>query len=355
MRRWAVTACAAALPLAAGGAVGSMLAASAPSPRADAAPAQAVAVRVPAALHEPIWAGSGHALVALDDHQHVVKVVSGRQPRSSPVQTRLSAALPGLGRNVVVSPVDENVLYVPEPTRDDVAVLSLADLHRIGSLKAGPAPAYLTTNKGVGMLLALSRGGTRVTPVEIGFRDTVDPPQRFAHPVTEIEGAVRGSYVDYSALTDSEVIHEKGDPSSVGVKGRIPIVARTAAGDKWKTTRVYLAVKGTDKLIAIDAKRELDGLEVVGEAHAGSPIDYIGADKTRVYAATENALVVLAANTFEGYHDGKMTIMRRIHFRDALPPSARNAPLSGIAVGPNRVYLTLQGVPYVVSLAKPSV
>lgn len=350
-----MTACAAALPLAAGGAVGSAVAASAPAPRADAAPDQAIAVRVPAALREPIWAGSGHALVALDDRHRVVKVVPGGAPRATPVQSRVSAGMPAIGRNVVVSPVDENVLYVPEPGQDDVAVLSLADLHRIGSLEAGPSPAYLTTNKGFGMLLALSRDGTRVTPVEVGFRDTVDAPQRFSSPVTEIDGAVRGSYVDYSALTGSEMIHEKGDPSHVGVNGRIPVVAETAAGDKWKTSRVYAAVKGTDELLAIDTTHELNGLEVVGRAHAGSPIDYLGADKTRVYAATESVLVVLAANTFEGYDHGKMTIMRRIHFRDALPASVRNAPLSGLAVGPNRVYLTLQGVPYVLSVAKPSV
>jgi hypothetical protein len=163
------------------------------------------------------------------------------------------------------------------------------------------------------------------------------------------------AYVDYSALTGSEMIHEKGDPSHVGVNGRIPVVAETAAGDKWKTSRVYAAVKGTDELLAIDTTHELNGLEVVGHAHAGSPIDYLGADKTRVYAATESVLVVLAANTFEGYDHGKMTIMHRIHFRDALPASVRNAPLSGLAVGPNRVYLTLQGVPYVLSVAKPSV
>ncbi|EUA34609.1 hypothetical protein I552_5398 [Mycobacterium xenopi 3993] len=31
----------------------------------------------------------------------------------------------------------------------------------------------------------------------------------------------------------------------------------------------------------------------------------------------------------------------------------RSAPVSGMAVGPHRVYLTLAGTPYVLSVAKP--
>ncbi|MFD5494446.1 hypothetical protein ACFYY3_05355 [Streptomyces sp. NPDC001812] len=37
--------------------------------------------------------------------------------------------------------------------------------------------------------------------------------------------------------------------------------------------------------------------------------------------------------------------------RDA---AARKAPLSGMAVGPERVYLTLRGVPYALGVAEPS-
>jgi len=39
---------------------------------------------------------------------------------------------------------------------------------------------------------------------------------------------------------------------------------------------------------------------------------------------------------------------------DALPAGpARDAPLSGLAVGPHRVYLTVAGQPYLISVAKP--
>jgi hypothetical protein len=64
---------------------------------------------------------------------------------------------------------------------------------------------------------------------------------------------------------------------------------------------------------------------------------------------------VLKTNSFEGYPDQMFPIVTTIGFRNALRGAARNAALSGLAVGSDRVYLTLQGQPYVLSIAKPSI
>ncbi|MBW0011071.1 MAG: hypothetical protein JO063_13320, partial [Pseudonocardiales bacterium] len=107
--------------------------------------------------------------------------------------------------------------------------------------------------------------------------------------------------------------------------------------------------------LAVDTRRTEDGLEVVARADLGEPAHYLGVDQTRIYAATEHQLVVLKTNSYEGYHDQTVPLVTTIGFRSALPGAARDAPLSGLAVGPDRVYLTLQGQPYVLSIAKPSI
>lgn len=47
-------------------------------------------------------------------------------------------------------------------------------------------------------------------------------------------------------------------------------------------------------------------------------------------------------------------MIRVIDYRSALPGGAvGSARPSGMAIGPHRVYLTLAGAPYVISVAKP--
>jgi hypothetical protein len=82
-------------------------------------------------------------------------------------------------------------------------------------------------------------------------------------------------------------------------------------------------------------------------------VRYLGVDDTRLYAATEHALTVFSTNSFEGYPDHTFPILSRINIRSALPPQVRDAELSGLAVSPDRIYLTLKDEPYIVSIAKP--
>jgi hypothetical protein len=81
----------------------------------------------------------------------------------------------------------------------------------------------------------------------------------------------------------------------------------------------------------------------------------LGVDATRIYAATEHTLVVLYTNTYEGYSNNTIPVMENVDFRMALPSQVlQHVPLSGLAVGPARVYLSLQDQPYLISIAKPN-
>lgn len=61
-------------------------------------------------------------------------------------------------------------MLVPEPSRDKVAVIDLDSLLPLDEFDAGPAPAYISEDAGMRVLLALSADGSSVTPVdEYGF------------------------------------------------------------------------------------------------------------------------------------------------------------------------------------------
>jgi hypothetical protein len=94
-------------------------------------------------------------------------------------------------------------------------------------------------------------------------------------------------------------------------------------------------------------------MEVLASTRLPSPIRELGTDDTRIYAATDRELVTLETASFTGFPDARIHVLRTVDYRSGLPPAARAAQLSGMAVGPHRVYLTFAQAPYVVSIAKP--
>jgi len=107
-------------------------------------------------------------------------------------------------------------------------------------------------------------------------------------------------------------------------------------------------------LYAVDSLRGGRGMEVLASAQLPSPIRELGTDDTRIYAATDHEVVVLETASFRGFADRKIPVIRVIDYRAGQPAGAvQSARLSGMAIGPHRVYLTLADAPYVVSVAKP--
>lgn len=313
--------------------------------------ASPVAVRIGAAVREPLWSDQERALFALTGEHRIAKI----EPLTpSTARTTLSAPFPDVGEDLA-NRVTEGGVYLPQPQLGRIAVIRGTDLRQIATLPAGPAPSYLALDSGSDDLLALSADRASVTPVDL-HDDTVLPATDVhAGPAAAVDGSKRGRRIDYHLAGPRGITHYEGSPGSVRQQGTISISAETAASDLSKPSRLYVAQRGTDRLLAVDSQRTEHGLEVVAQARLGEPVRYLGVDETRIYAATEHELVVLKTNSFEGYHDQEFPIVTTIDFRSALPDAARDAALSGLAVGPDRVYLTLQDQPYLLSIVKPSI
>ena len=133
----------------------------------------------------------------------------------------------------------------------------------------------------------------------------------------------------------------------------MPMDVVASAGDGTAVSRSYVARRDDDVLYALDSRRGGEGLTVLAATRLPSPIRRIGTDDTRIYAATDRDLVVLETNDVTGYPHHTIPVLRIINYRTGLPAAAQSAPLSGMALGPHRVYLAFAGTPLVVSVAKP--
>lgn len=321
---------------------------SAPGSTLESAPAVTV-TRINASLHDPVWSYRQHALVAPTlDHRLAAVSHLGNDV----AQTMFSAPMP-LGRNIQISDADERRVFVPQPAHGRVAVVDLTSLRQIGDFDAGPAPAYLAADAGMQVLLALSEDGSSVTPVDLhGYRKL--GTARSAEPAATIDGANRGRQIEYHLYGPSGISYYKGSSSPPEQRGDFNMDVVAAAGDGTKVTRSYVADHNRNVLYAVDSRRGGQGLEIVACSQVSAPIRYLATDDTRIYAATDHDVVVFEAATFTGYPQGTIPVLRTISYRAQLPAgAARSAPLSGMAIGPDRVYLTLQEQPYVVSVAKP--
>lgn len=328
---------------------------------AEAAPppeARVTALHVEVPVKEPVWErGSVYALA--EGSPQVVKVdpVEPQQPGAPPAaRTTLSEPLPDVGENIATSLKVRGAVYVPQPSLDRVAVLGLRDLRERGTFPAGPKPSWVDVDQGSQLLLALSEDGSTVSGVWLRGLSPIPSHEVDAGPEAELDAAKRGRLVDYHVAGPEGIAHYKGAAGGVEQKGEIAVGAHKSTGDETKATRLYVVEEGTRHLLAVGTKPAADGLAVAAEADLGEPVEHIGVDATRIYAATANKLVVLETDSYEGYTGQGFSIVDTIDFRTVLHREAlRSAPLSGLAVGDDRVYLTLEGEPYVVSIAKPGI
>ncbi len=168
-----------------------------------------------------------------------------------------------------------------------------------------------------------------------------------------IDGANRGRDIEYHVYGPSGIRYYKGPSSPPKERGSLPMGVASAAGDGTAVTRSYVARRDGDVLYAVDSQRSGEGLNVMAATRLPSPIRRISTDDTRIYAATDREVVVLETNDVTGYPHKSIPVLRTTNYRTALPDAQRSSPLTGMALGPHRVYLTFAGTPLVVSVAKP--
>ncbi len=200
------------------------------------------------------------------------------------------------------------------------------------------------------VLLALSADGSTVTPVEeFGLRKL---PGDYVQAGTA--GANRGRAIEYHVYGPDGVSYYKGPSSPPKYRGSYDSQIVAATGDGTAAGRVYVATADRDTRYAVESARGGHGLQQVGRPPVSSRIRYPGSGDTRVYAATDTGVTVFESASYTGYPHGSIPVLRVIDHRAGLPSGpARSAPLSGMAIGPDRVYLALRGQPVAVSVAKP--
>ncbi|MFI6808072.1 hypothetical protein ACIBO6_24135 [Streptomyces luteogriseus] len=325
----------------------------------DSTPQVAV-LRLDTPVREPIWSKEAGGVVALAETEpRVVKVTTAAASGQLRARTTLSEPIPGLGENLAPSATGKDVVYAPRPAADRIDVLDAKTLRFKRSLRAGEAPSFVTVDFGADVLLALSEDGSTVTGVDVQPDPGEEPAVVTRNdvglgPAGEVDGPARGRLIEFHTVGPNLISHYKGAVDEVKKTADIAFRAETATGDLVKVSRLYAAEKGTDRLVAIDSTPGGDKLEMVARSRLGKPVLHLGADANRLYAATEDRLVVLETNSYEGFTDGKFTVVESIDYRAALKdPKLKEAPLSGMTVGPQRVYLTFRGAPYALSVAEP--
>lgn len=312
------------------------------------------AVKLDRAVYEPVWSRSRGLLLALVHQQPRVAKIN--PTAAGPPRFTMSAPLGGVGENIALSPTDQGAVFVPQPDRGRIAALDLPSLEQRDTLELGHAPSQVSIDSGSKVLLALSEDGTTITGADLRDNTTLPVHKAPAGPRSEVEGPKRGRLIDYHVVGPKGIFHYKGPQGGVEKRAELRLPVSASATDEVKASRIYVAEKGTNKLHAVDTHRWHVGMEVVATARLNEPITELASDEVRIFAATEHRLVVLESNSFEGFSNGTFDVVERIDYRRALPTERlKHTPLSGIAVGADRVYLTLDGAPYLVSVAKPAI
>jgi hypothetical protein len=311
------------------------------------------AMKVAVPVEEPVWDRDKAVLLALaQDEPRIAKI----DPQTE--KTDLSGAFEDVGENLAISPGTEDNVYLPQPKLGRIASVDVDTLRKARIFKAGSSPAQVATDAGSNMLFAISEDGSTVTWVDLeNFEEIFPPVERVdAGKEAELDAPPRDISPEFFVAGPKGIALYEGFSPPLEKTDHIKIAASTVTGDMVKVSRVYVGEEGTDRLLAVDLNPKNEHLTVSARKTLSEPVKYIGADEKRVYAATEDKLVVLKTENVEGFDDGRFEVVDTINYRRHLKREAlKDAPLTGLAVGPTskEVYLTLKDVPYVLSIDKP--
>lgn len=295
-------------------------------------------------LREPAWVPKEEALLALDeDRRRLVRVDVGEA--SGPRAPVRSEVYEDMGKNVVVSQEDPGLAYLPRPDAGRVSVVDTRSLEALDAYGDLDSPAYATLDVQSEVLFVLSEDASRVGAVELEVPDEVPAVGVEGGAGTTVEAPEKGLEPAFWTAGPGGVAYYHGDPPERLV-GR-PMEATEIAVDTTSAQRAYVA-EG-ERVVALegDPQRYLEGDLVVTATRAvGGPVERLGSDELHVFAATEDRLVAIRR---EGLHVEETVDFGRVLEREGIGAGG----VSGMAVGKEDVYLTLEGAPYVLSIKKP--
>ena len=312
-------------------------------------------LRADAPLREPTWVGHENVLLALAaDEPRVVKLDPAAEvpAADAPGEGAVVASeeLEDVGENLATYERAPGRVYLPQPDLGRVAVMDVANLSVQETLKMGGTPPFeAATQLNSDTLFALSRDGSTVTAFDLEEGKVLDEVGVEAGEGAMLEAFEKAQNPSFWLANRDGVSFYHGDPAPITRLMGEKIRANDIAVDHESSQRAYVAEAGSGRVVALEGDPEelLEGeLLEVAERDLGEEARHLATTATEVYAATESELLVLRRED--------LSVEETVDFREPIEDEAlKSAPVSGMAVGEENAYLTLEGQPYVLSVDKP--
>jgi hypothetical protein len=314
-------------------------------------------LRADSPLRAPTWVPKEGVLLAIsEDGRELVRLDPGAGTRLGKGPGRLavvrSKSLGDAGENLAPNPRKLEDIYVPQPTLNRLTLVDVDTLRAKGSLEAGKAREWAAVHPGSKSLFYLSEDGSTVTGVSLDEGRRTFSVRAEGSKDAFLEVPEKGIEPAFYVVDPGGVEFFSGFPPERQVGKRIGVEEEAFTLDDDAAERVYVGEpSGQVDLIEGDPQDQLEGrLLVEKKVDLGEPAEYLEsriAEELLVYAATESKVVAIRYDT--------MQIVGSVDFRRPLKQkSLKEAKVSGMTVGEKRVYLTLEGEPYSLSVKKPS-
>lgn len=248
-----------------------------------------------------------------------------------------------VGENLALEKNNEpDKIYVPVSGKSQIAVYDKDDLLEVRTFEAGEeSPSRVALDRDSETLFTLSESGSTVTAVDLlADKRVVAEIRANAGEDALLEtGETNGLWV-----AGPESVSLYTDPSLENRVSDDGLGASALAADATRPQRAYVA-EGADGGRVLALEPGDGGLEVVAEAKVEGAIQHLAAEKGLLYAVTSDSILVL--------DPGNLKTRENVNFDESLErESLKKAEPSGIAVGKDNLYLTLEGEPFLVQIEK---
>lgn len=145
------------------------------------------------------------------------------------------------------------------------------------------------------------------------------------------------------AGSDGVTLYEGTPPEFLG---DLSLEAGALAADAADPQRAYdVGDSESGRVLAVEPSGDGE-LQITAETGLDAPAEYLATDEGRLYIVTRDELVVLDSETLDPVETVELgPLLAQEDLQEARP--------SGLAVGAEDVYVTLEGEPYVLLVEKP--
>ena len=326
---------------------------------ASAPPEEMVLLRLDAPLRDPHWTeGQDFALALREDKPQVVKLPASAgasgETALGPGTITTSEELEGTPASVDPNPHKAAEVYLPQPGLGRVVQMDTRSLQTVRGFDFDEPAQWAALHPGSQTLFALSEDGSTVSVLDLedpGNLDIEEPGTPVDLGVGAGEGAridapKRGLEPQFWLWSPAGISHYAGSPPELKIS--TPINAASFTLDDDTAQRAYVGEGGSGRVVALegDAAGLLDGrLREVAEQDLGGTAEYLDTEELWLIAATGDKLFQMKRED--------LTVVESTDFRNFLRQEGLGeARVSGMTVTRGRVYLTLEGEPYMLSIRK---